>query len=339
LGSGVCRKTHSCQRPPDCLDWQAMNRLWLPLAATGGQQVREQVMKITDRKRCAPAGFTLIELLVVIAIIAILAGLLLPALSKAKTKTQGIMCMNNGNQLIKAMNMYTHDYNDFLPPNPDDGNMTAYYNWCCGSAGVGQSQEYNSDVLLDPKMNLLVPYTGGSTAIYHCPADKRPNKLYQGTDPAKKGTKVPPARTFSMSQAVGTNPYTRGCRAPVDGPWLDGNHTHTANKTWFCYGRLADMIRPGPSSTFILVDEDATSLNDAAFATVGPKQPPLWSMPDGPGTYHNMACGFAFGDGHSEVHKWKDARTKWSYGGSRANDQDIWWISTHSSALVNGSDF
>ena len=80
-------------------------------------------------KRPLSGGFTLIELLVVIAIIAILAGMLLPALSKSKTKAQGIFCMNNGKQMTLSMNLYAGDFNDLLPPNPDDGNTTPYFNW------------------------------------------------------------------------------------------------------------------------------------------------------------------------------------------------------------------
>ncbi|HEY5041680.1 MAG TPA: type II secretion system protein [Verrucomicrobiae bacterium] len=298
--------------------------------------------------RFTAQAFTLIELLVVIAIMAILAAMLLPVLSRAKQTAQGAVCLNNGKQMMTAMLLYTGDNNDFFPPNPDDGNTQPGFNWCSGSAGIGQAEEFDPDVIKDPALSLLISYLGGNVNLFRCPADRRTG-LYQGIQPSLLGQMVPAARTFSMNQAAGTiDPgfeagefsgagYVHSGRPTlsVNGPWLNNQRTNRRNAPWFTYGKTSDIHPPGPSMLWVLVDEDAKGLNDAAFAFG--MQDPRWI--DAPGTYHNGGCGFSFADGHSETHRWLSRSEK--LAGRAVTDlldyQDWLWMRARTSADSTGT--
>lgn len=297
---------------------------------------------VSRRDKDAKSAFTLIELLVVIAIIGVLAALLLPVFSKSKQKAQGVYCLNNGKQLMVALTLYSSEYNDLLPPNPDDGNAITGHNWCSGRAGRGGAAEFNPDLLADPNRSLLANYVKNAT-LFHCPGDKRTGK-YQGAQPFLMGRTVPAARTFSMNQAVGTvcpgfdqNKTHSGVPSlPVNGPWLNNQQNHRRDSPWMTYGRFSTIRAPGPAMLWILVDEDLDNLNDAAFAFG--MEHPQWF--DCPGTYHNGGCGFAFADGHSESHKWMSPAPKKGHRKPVANPQDFqdWnWMRDRTSAHISGT--
>jgi len=139
--------------------------------------------------------------------------------------------------------------------------------------------------------------------------------LYNGSVASNFGKIVPAARTFSMNQAFGTacDAYLAGGghsanpTKPVNGPWLDGSHSHKSKQPYRTFGKSSDFSgAAGAATIWVLLDEDEYSLNDGGFGFN--MNAPEWI--DFPGTYHNEEGGLYFADGHSEIHKWIDGTTK-----------------------------
>jgi prepilin-type N-terminal cleavage/methylation domain-containing protein/prepilin-type processing-associated H-X9-DG protein len=262
------------------------------------------------------AAFTLIELLVVIAIIAILAGMLLPALAKAKTKAHGIACIGNLRQLQLAWYQYAGDNQDRLP-GVTGGSFAGPETWVSGWLDFSSNNPDNTNTLYltEAKYTQIGPYLK-TPGVFRCPADRSmarfSNKL------------LPRVRSMSMN-----------C-------WMNYIfNVDIGQDKYIIFRKYSDIVTPPAAQAWVLIDEREDSINDGLFQTNLKDRGAAARIVDYPASYHNRAAGLSFADGHAEVKRWHDPRTTPPLKAGAPinldvpspNNPDVAWLQERSSSL------
>ncbi len=266
----------------------------------------------------ARKGFSLIELVVVVAVMAILAGLLLPALAQTRHQARRSQCINNQRQLLLAWQLYNGDNRERAVANGhgpvgssialssamNEATTTKF--WVPGDDHFYYPAFTNAQWLTDPKSAMFAPYLS-SAAIYKCPEDKSFIKV-PGVG------KFPHVRSYSMNAYVGwaVNP-------------------DELNPHYRVFTTTADMVGPSPATIFVFQDVHPDNICYPAFVVRMPGEPEQFFHY--PSSLHNGRGVVAFADGHADTHRWVDPRTTPPVTGNvlahwndSPNNADLAWI-------------
>jgi len=234
-------------------------------------------------------GFTLIELLVVIAIVGILAGIILPSLSRAKGKGYTVACLNNHRQLALAWNVYADEHEDYLAYNYGTAGTLGtiasgqYLNWA-NNVMSWDLQPYNTNIL-QLAAGGLGQYLSGVVQPYRCPADR-----YLSPEQRAAGWRER-TRSISMNAMLG-----------YAGEFMDGG-SNTNNPYYKQFLKLSQIVNP--SGIFVFIDEHPDSINDGYFLA----KIDSYKWFDLPGAYHDGGANLSFADMHVEYRRWVASST------------------------------